>query len=67
MLAKLGIQVDRKYIQALLRAIDVNGNGLIEFEEFATLVIYDPYKWVNEYFSWNYCLKRLRNNLSFKP
>jgi Ca2+-binding EF-hand superfamily protein len=44
MLAKLGIQVDRKYIQALLRAIDVNGNGLIEFEEFATLVIYDPYK-----------------------
>ena len=50
MLAKLGIQVDRKYIQALLRAIDVNGNGLIEFEEFATLVIYDPYKWVNEYF-----------------
>lgn len=44
MLAKLGIQIERKYIQGLLRALDLNNNGMIEFEEFATLVIYDPYK-----------------------
>lgn len=44
MLAKLGIQIDRKYIQGFLRALDLNNNGMIEFEEFATLVIYDPYK-----------------------
>lgn len=44
MLAKLGIQIERKYIQGLLRAMDLNNNGVIEFDEFATLVIYDPYK-----------------------
>jgi Ca2+-binding EF-hand superfamily protein len=44
MLAKLGIQIERKFIQGLLRALDLNNNGMIEFEEFATLVIYDPYK-----------------------
>ena len=44
MLAKLGIPVERKYIQGLLRALDMNNNGMIEFEEFANLVLYDPYK-----------------------
>lgn len=44
MLAKLGIMVERKYIVAVLRHIDSNKNGMIEFEEFANLLIYDPYK-----------------------
>ena len=44
MLAKLGIIVERKYVNALLRALDTNHNGMIEFEEFAGLVLYDPYK-----------------------
>jgi Ca2+-binding EF-hand superfamily protein len=44
MLAKLGISVDRKYIQATLNRIDTNGNGKIEFEEFTNLILYNPYK-----------------------
>ena len=43
MLAKLGIAVDRKYIQGLLNALDKNQNGMIEFEEFSTFLIYDTY------------------------
>lgn len=44
MLAKLGIQVERKYIEAMLKKLDTNHNGMIEFEEFANMVLYDPYK-----------------------
>jgi Ca2+-binding EF-hand superfamily protein len=44
MMAKLGIVVDRKYVNALLRALDTNHNNMIEFEEFTNLVLYDPYK-----------------------
>lgn len=44
MLAKLGIVVDQKYIEAMHAQIDTNRNGLIDFEEFANLVIYNPYK-----------------------
>lgn len=44
MLAKLGIIVDRKYIEAMFKALDGNGNGVIEFNEFANLVLYNPYK-----------------------
>ena len=44
MLAKLGVLVDDKYIEAMFKHIDANGNGIIEFEEFANLVIYNPYK-----------------------
>lgn len=44
MLAKLGIVVDQKYIEAMHAHIDSNSNGLIDFEEFANLVIYNPYK-----------------------
>lgn len=44
MLAKLGILFERKYTQALLDALDSNGNGRIEFDEFATFILYDPYK-----------------------
>lgn len=44
MLAKLGITIERKYIQAMFRQLDTNHNGMIEFEEFANLILYDPYK-----------------------
>ena len=44
MLAKLGIIVDRTYIEAMFKALDGNGNGVIEFNEFANLVLYNPYK-----------------------
>lgn len=44
MLAKLGIMVERKYIVAVMRHVDSNQNGMIEFEEFANLLLYDPYK-----------------------
>jgi len=44
MLAKLGIVVDQKYIEAMHADIDTNRNGLIDFDEFANLVIYNPYK-----------------------
>lgn len=44
MLAKLGICVDRKYIYAMLKKLDTNNSGVLEFEEFANLILYDPYK-----------------------
>ncbi|MFS8160029.1 MAG: EF-hand domain-containing protein [Candidatus Roizmanbacteria bacterium] len=44
MLAKLGISVDRKYINALMRELDTNKTGMLEFEEFTTFLIYNPYK-----------------------
>jgi Ca2+-binding EF-hand superfamily protein len=44
MLSKLGISVDRKYINAIMRELDSNKTGMLEFEEFVTFLIYDPYK-----------------------
>ena len=44
MLAKLGISIERKYVSGLLKIIDTNQSGMIEFEEFAAFIIYDPYK-----------------------
>jgi|LauGreDrversion4_2_1035121.scaffolds.fasta_scaffold283006_2 Ca2+-binding EF-hand superfamily protein len=44
LLAKLGVLVDNKYIEAMFKQIDTNNNGIIEFSEFANLVIYNPYK-----------------------
>jgi Ca2+-binding EF-hand superfamily protein len=43
-LNKLGISCDRKYVSALFKKFDTNGNGLIEFEEFSNYIIYDAYK-----------------------
>lgn len=44
LLAKLEISVERKYLNALMKYVDTNKSGAIEFDEFATFVIYDPYK-----------------------
>lgn len=44
LLAKLEISAERKYLTALMTHLDVNRSGGLEFEEFATFVIYDPYK-----------------------
>lgn len=41
---KLAISCDRKYISAIFKKFDTNGNGVIEFEEFANWMIYDAYK-----------------------
>ena len=44
MLSKLQISCERKYISALFKKFDINGNGIIEFEEFCNYLINDPYK-----------------------
>ena len=41
---KLAISCDRKYISAVFKKFDSNGNGLIEFDEFANWMIYNAYK-----------------------
>lgn len=44
MLSKLGISVERKYMMAMMRELDTNRSGMLEFEEFLTFLLYDPYK-----------------------
>ena len=44
MLARLEISVERKFLTALIAALDTNGSGAIEFAEFKDFIIYDPYK-----------------------
>lgn len=44
MLAKLEISVERKYLSALIAALDKDKSGAIEFAEFKDFIIYDPYK-----------------------
>jgi Ca2+-binding EF-hand superfamily protein len=44
LLAKLGISVERKFLTAIIGALDENGSGAVEFEEFKKYVIFDPYK-----------------------
>ena len=44
LLAKLEISVERKYLSAIIKALDSNGSGAIEFDEFKDFIIYDPYK-----------------------
>ena len=36
MLAKLGLSVERKYISSLLKVLDTNKTGMLEFEEFVS-------------------------------
>ncbi len=44
MMAKLGISVERKYLNSLLKTLDVNNSGMLEYEEFANFLINNPYK-----------------------
>lgn len=44
MLAKLGISVERKYVNGLMKALDTNQTGQLEFDEFSAFLLYDPYK-----------------------
>ena len=44
LLAKLEISVERKYLSAIIGALDSNGSGAVEFDEFKNFIIYDPYK-----------------------
>ena len=46
LLAKLEISVERKYLSAIIKALDTNESGAVEFEEFKNFIIYDPYKWL---------------------
>lgn len=44
LMAKLQICCERKYLMALLVALDKNESGALEYDEFSSFVIYDPYK-----------------------
>jgi len=44
MMAKLQISVERKYLNGIMKHIDEDNNGAIEFNEFLNFVIMDPYK-----------------------
>jgi Ca2+-binding EF-hand superfamily protein len=44
MMGKLGIAVEKKYVNALIRELDINKSGMLEFDEFRRFIIYDPYK-----------------------
>jgi Ca2+-binding EF-hand superfamily protein len=43
LMASLKISCERKYLMALLRELDSNNSGMLEFEEFSRFVIHDPY------------------------
>lgn len=44
LLAKLQISVERKFLSAIIKALDENNSGAVEFDEFKKLIIFDPYK-----------------------
>ena len=44
LLAKLGISVQEKELLALMREMDTNSSGVIEFEEFCQFMVIDPWK-----------------------
>jgi Ca2+-binding EF-hand superfamily protein len=44
MMAKLQISVDRKYLNGIMKVVDSDNNGAIEFNEFLNFIIMDPYK-----------------------
>ena len=44
MMAKLQISVERKYLSGIMKVIDSDNNGAIEFNEFLNFIIMDPYK-----------------------
>lgn len=44
MMAKLQISVERRYLNGIMKHIDADNNGSIEFNEFLNFIIMDPYK-----------------------
>lgn len=44
MMAKLQISVERRYLNGIMKHIDEDNNGAIEFNEFLNFIIMDPYK-----------------------
>ena len=44
LVAKLGVAVNEKELLALMREMDTNNSGVIEFEEFCQFMVLDPWK-----------------------
>ena len=44
MLAHLQVLVNENQLQAVMRELDTNGSGALEFEEFCEFMIVNPYK-----------------------
>ena len=44
LMSSLQITCERKYLMAMLTCLDKNKSGALEYDEFASFVIYDPYK-----------------------
>ena len=44
LMSSMQISCERKYLMALLRTLDKNNSGALEYDEFSSFVIYDPYK-----------------------
>lgn len=42
-LNKLGIAVDRKYVEGLFKNFDLNNDGAVDYEEFCSFMIENPY------------------------
>lgn len=43
MIAKLKISVERKYVYPLLKILDANNSGGIEYDEFEHYIVDNPY------------------------
>jgi hypothetical protein len=43
MIAKLKISVERKYVYPFFKIIDTNNSGGIEYAEFETYIVKNPY------------------------
>lgn len=43
MLKKINLNVDEKYLEALIKKLDTNNNGVVEFEELVQFVVQERY------------------------
>jgi len=43
MIAKMKISVERKYVYPFFKIIDANNSGGIEYDEFETYIVKNPY------------------------
>lgn len=44
LLAELGVRVTDPELAGMFKVMDTSGNGVVEFEEFHTFLVVDPYK-----------------------